>query len=76
MATILIANGTAAQLSNVNAAGDDVPAYSTLVAVLTAAEQEVIMAASDAVAFIKSTNSDEQRRLVSKVLRLGTNPGK
>ena len=73
---VTIVNPTATAFTNVNAAGDDVPAYSVLQSVtLTDAEAGTLIDASKAL-LIKETCTTEERRLASKILRLGKNPGK
>ena len=83
MASYLVVNATAAALSNVNAAGDDVPAFGVgkdgagTAIVMTGAEVETLMAAQagNAVALIGSGCTDEEKRLAAKVLKLGKHPG-
>lgn len=80
MASVLIVNGTGAELEDVNAAGADVPAYGYgaggigTAATLTAAELDTLMAV-EGVIIMSATSTQEERRLASKVLRLGKNPG-
>lgn len=80
MASVLIANGTAAALSNVNAGGADIPAYGYGVdglgtaATLSAAELDTLLGTAGVIV-IAGASTQEQRRLAAKVLRLGKNPG-
>lgn len=81
MASYLVVNAKSTALLNVNAAGDDVPAYSAgkdglgTAIVLSGAEAETLMAANNGVILIASASTTEQKRLASKILRLGRNPG-
>lgn len=77
---ILVNVGTAA-MTNVNAAGDDVPVNGYLIATLTDAEQATLAAAEtgDLCMFVlASTTPDsavyEKVRRASKILRLGKLP--
>jgi hypothetical protein len=70
-----IVNPTGSEVSNVNAGGVDIPAYSLVTDVtLTDAEAGTLIDAQK-VLLIKATCSQEERRLASKILRLGKNPG-
>lgn len=79
--TVYIVNPTAVAYSNVNAAGNDIPAYSMgldgtgATVVLSDAEQATFAAAHPEALLIGSTATQEIRRLASKILRLGKNPG-
>lgn len=73
--TVTIVNGNAASVDNVNAAGDDVPAYSSLTVTLTDAELTTLTTAQTGIAVIKSTTSETAKHWISKVLRVGRNPG-
>jgi len=73
--TVYVVNPTAAEYTNVNAAGDDVPAYSMLACVLSDAEQATFAAANPEALIIGQSATQEERRLASKILRLGKNPG-
>ena len=80
MADYIVANGTGSALTNINAGGDDVPAYGYGVGGLgvasTLSDGELgTLLGNPGVLAIISTSSQEQRRLASKVLRLGKNPG-
>lgn len=82
MAEVLIINAAGASEDNVNAAGDDIPAYGFgkngdgTAVVLTAAELDTLLSnAANVVAVLPAALTQEQRRLISKVLRLGKNPG-
>ncbi len=80
MASVIIVNPTSAEFTNVNAAGADVPAYSMgtngvgTAATLTAAELDTLLGTTGAVVIAAAT-AQEARRLASKILRLGRNPG-
>lgn len=83
MADYLVINGTDAALSNINAGGSDVAAYGYgvdadgvdgAVATLTDTELGTLLA-NDGVAVVGVSTTQEQRRLISKILRLGKNPG-
>lgn len=72
---VTIVNPTSAEFTNVNVAGQDVPAYSLLRNVtLTDAEFGTLLDATKAL-LIKETCTTAERRLASKILRLGGNPG-
>lgn len=79
--TVFVVNPTATAFTDVNAAGDDVPAYSMgtgglgTTIVMTDAEQATFAAAHPKALIIGSTASQEERRIASKILRLGKNPG-
>ena len=79
--TVFIVNPTATAFSDVNGALEDIPAYSMGVdgtgatCVLTDGEQATFAAAHPKALIIGSTASQEERRLASKILRLGKNPG-
>ena len=68
--TILVVNGTTSALSNINAAGDDVPAGDSLVSTLTDVELGALLATANVVV-CKSTSAAEGKRRASKVLRNG-----
>lgn len=80
MADYLIINGTGSVLTNVNVGGDDVAAYGFgddgvgSVTTLTSTELAALLAL-DGVAVLSDSCTQEQRRMLSKVLRLGKNPG-
>lgn len=80
MADYLVVNGTGSALSNINVGGDDVPAYGYGVggdgslSTLTDTELGALLA-NDGVIVMSDGSTQEQRRLASKVLRLGKNPG-
>ena len=80
MADYLVVNGTGAELTNINVGGDDVPAYSIgvgglgTVSTLTDPELAALLV-NDGVIVMSDGSTNEQRRLASKVLRLGKNPG-
>jgi long-subunit fatty acid transport protein len=80
MASVIVINGGATSRDNVNAAGADIPAYSVgtgglgTAATLTAAELDTLLS-TGTVAVIPAALTTEQRRQISKVLRLGRNPG-
>jgi hypothetical protein len=84
MATYIIVNGTAAALTNVNAGGDDVPAYSVgkdglgTGIVLTGPEAETLMAAqqNNAVLLMAGGADTAERLLAAKMLKLFKHPGK
>lgn len=72
---VTVVNPTGTEFTNINAGGVDVPAYSAVTSVtLTDAEFGTLMDASKAL-LIKETCTTEERRLASKILRLGKNPG-
>ena len=73
--TVYLVNPTAAAVEDVNAAGDDVPAYSMLACVLSDAEQGALAASDPKLLQIGQAASQEERRIASKILRLGKNPG-
>jgi hypothetical protein len=85
----LIVNPTGTAYTNVNAAGDDIPAYSCgtgglgLITVLSDAEMATFWAAhATALVLGCGASTDETaspvtetRRLAAKILKLGKNPG-
>lgn len=86
---LLIVNPTDTAYSNVNAAGDDIPAYSCgtngdgLISVLTDAEQATFAAAHPTALMLLCDGVDESvdpdpaiRVLAAKILRLGKEPSK
>jgi uncharacterized protein (DUF1684 family) len=79
----IIVNVGAAAMTNVNGAGDDVPAEGYLIATLTDAEQATLAAAEkgELLLFVlEDTTPTEAQyeaiRRASKILRLGKNPSK
>lgn len=72
--TVFLVNATAAEISNVNAGGTDLPAYSVSTVTLTDAELTTLQTANAGVVTMKSTATTEERRLASKILRLGKLP--
>mgnify|MGYP001613092143 CR=1 FL=1 len=79
--TMYIVNPTATAYSNVNAANEDIPAYSMglngtgATVILSDAEQATFAAAHTSALMILSGADYATRRLASKILRLGKNPG-
>lgn len=86
---LLIVNPTDTAYSNVNAAGDDIPAYSCgkdgqgLITVLSDAEQATFAAAHPTALMLLCDGTDESvdpdpavRRIAAKILSLGKHPGK
>lgn len=73
--TIVAVNATAAQVANVNAGGTDLEPYSVTTLTLTDAELTTLTTGSAGVAVMKSTTTATQKHWISKVLRLGRNPG-
>lgn len=72
---VTLVNPTGSAVNNVNAGGDDVAAYGvTQNVTLTDAEFGTLFDATKILA-IKETCTTEERRLASKILRLGKNPG-
>lgn len=77
---MVIVNPTATEYTNVNAAGDDVPAYGWKLCTLTDAEQATFAAAHTSALMLLQPNTtfsaadQEVARLASKILRLGGNP--
>lgn len=70
-----VVNPTGAELTNINGGGDDVPAYSMLESsTLTDIEQAAVLNVGALLLRVTGTSA-EQRRLASKILRLGKNPG-
>jgi hypothetical protein len=69
MADFTIINGSGAELTNVNAGGDDVPKYSIATGVtLTGAELLVVAALAD-VAVMKDAVTYQQRRNAARILK-------
>lgn len=68
-----IANGSGAALTNVNAAGDDVPAGTTLTATLTPAEAKILSGTAGVVLF-PASSTDAEKAYAAKVLELGSDP--
>lgn len=79
--TVYIVNPTATAYSNVNAANEDIPAYSMgldgtgATVVLSDAEQATFAAAHTSALIIGSGATYAVRRLAAKILRNGKNPG-
>lgn len=72
---VKIANGNASALSNVNAGGDDVAAYTLSGTIsMSAAELETLFA-TDGVVVINANSDSAEAHMAVKVLKLGTNPG-
>lgn len=78
--TVFIINYTSSAKTDVNAAGNDVPAYSMGLdgtgAAITLTDAELTtLTTAGGVLVMKSTATQEERRLASKILRVGKNPG-
>lgn len=71
----LVVNPTAAEVSNINAGGDDVPANSMLES-STLTDIEQATALNNNLLLLRVTGVDtEMRRKAAKILKLGKNPG-
>jgi hypothetical protein len=71
MASYTVINGTASPLTDINAGGDDVPAYSVLASsVLTNTELGTLLGV-DGVAAIKSTNDAPKTAKIARVMSTG-----
>jgi hypothetical protein len=70
-----IVNASSAALTDVNAGGTDVPAYSCLDGVTLTTTELAAVLANAAVAVTKTAPSSSNVHWISKVLRIGSNPG-
>lgn len=69
-----IVNGTSAALSNVNAAGDDVPAYSIAEAIALAPTELDLLGKTAGVLVLKAGQTDAVKHKIVKVAKLGGYP--
>jgi len=74
--TIYLANPTDTAVENVNAAGDDLPAFGFLAAVLSDAEQATLAAAAPKVMIVGQAASHEERQIAAQIITSGGYPGR
>lgn len=75
MTAYLVVNSAATAITNINAGGDDIPAYSELDGVVLTAAELAAGVANTGCVIIKTAPTSAVRRMASKVLRLACNPG-